>query len=84
MFSNFFLKNHTFYEIMWRNNVESDRPQMTIWCMHIASWITKGVNTHSEYLILTFPLQQWLQECTLVLRCMFIVCLVLFSQSYSN
>jgi len=37
--------------------------------MHIACWITKGTNTHSEYVILiAFPLQHWLQECALILR----------------
>ena len=55
-----FFFNCAVYEIMWRNNVKSDRPQMTIWCMHIACWISKGANTPAEYLILTFPLQQFL------------------------
>jgi len=25
---------------MWENMIERDRPQMTIWRMHIACWIT--------------------------------------------
>ena len=29
VFSNFFLVNLTVYEKMWKNAVESDRPQMT-------------------------------------------------------
>jgi len=36
MFSNvFFLppKNHAVCEIMWRNMVELDMPQITVWCM---------------------------------------------------
>jgi hypothetical protein len=33
----------------------------TIRRMGFACWITKGTNTHSEYEILVFPLQQWLQ-----------------------
>jgi hypothetical protein len=38
-------KNHAaVYEIMWKNIVEPDRSQMTIWCMCIASWITKAIN----------------------------------------
>jgi len=46
------------YEIMWKNVVEPDRPEMTIWCMRIACWIHKPTNTHSEYVILTaFSLQ---------------------------
>jgi hypothetical protein len=36
---------------------------MTTWCMHIACWIPKSPNTHSEYvIIISFPLQQWLHE----------------------
>jgi hypothetical protein len=30
MFSAFFKKNHAVCEIMWRNMVEPDRPQMTV------------------------------------------------------
>jgi len=37
---------------MWKNVVERDRPQMTVWRMRIACWITKATNTHSEYVIL--------------------------------
>jgi len=32
----FFLKINPFFEIMWKNIVERDRPQMTIWRMRIA------------------------------------------------
>jgi hypothetical protein len=47
--------------------VQSGRPQMTIWRMHIEYWISKAANTDSEYVILiAFPQQQWLQErCSL-------------------
>ena len=37
---------------MWRNTVELGRPQIIIWCMYIAYWLTKATNTHSEYVIL--------------------------------
>ena len=61
MFSDFFFDNRAVYEIMWENNVERGRPQMTIWRMRIICWIPKATDTHSENLILTdFPLQQWL------------------------
>jgi len=33
--------NHAVYEIMWKNTVEGNRPQMTIWRTHIALLITK-------------------------------------------
>jgi hypothetical protein len=31
--------NRAFYEIMWKNILELDRPQMTLWRMRIACWI---------------------------------------------
>jgi hypothetical protein len=40
------------YEIMWKNIVEPNRPQMTIWRMRIAYWIAKATDTYSEYVIL--------------------------------
>jgi len=36
------------YEIVWKNIVEPDRPQMKIWCMHITCWIPKTKNTHTQ------------------------------------
>jgi hypothetical protein len=47
MFSNFSRKSCLF-EIMWQNVVELHRPQMTMRRMHIACWITKAIDTHSE------------------------------------
>ena len=59
-------------------NVEKTRPQMTIWCMHFACWVTKAIDAHSEYVILiAFPLQPWLHECASVFCYMYIACLVL-------
>jgi hypothetical protein len=56
------------YEVMWKNIEEPGRPQMAIWRMRFACWIHKVTNTHSEYVILiTFPMQQWLHDCTSVL-----------------
>jgi hypothetical protein len=58
MINNSFSENRAIYEIMWKNMVEPDRPEMTVWCMHIAYWIHKPTNTHSEYVILSsFSLQ---------------------------
>jgi hypothetical protein len=54
---------------MWKNIVERDRPQMTIWRMRIACRIMKATNTHSEYVILiALPLEQLLHESAPVLR----------------
>jgi hypothetical protein len=48
----FFLKNRAVYAILWENRVESDRPQMKIWRTRFACWITKAIDTYSEYVIL--------------------------------
>jgi hypothetical protein len=62
---------------MWKNIVEPERPQMTVQHTHIACWIPKATNTHSEYVILiSFPLQQWLHKRPSMLRYTYIVCLM--------
>jgi hypothetical protein len=54
----FFLKNLLFYEMMWKNIVERDRPQMTRWRMRIACRIPKAANTHTGCItLIAFPLQ---------------------------
>ena len=46
-----------------------------IQCVHVACSIAKAIETHPEYVILTaFPQQQWLHECTLILR-LYVHCL---------
>jgi len=41
----------------------------TIWRMRFACWIPKATNAHSGCVILlTFLLQQWLQDCASLLR----------------
>jgi hypothetical protein len=39
---NFFPENFVFYEIMCRNTLEPEIPQITVWRMRLAYWITKG------------------------------------------
>jgi hypothetical protein len=76
----FFFRKSCRYKIIWKITVEPDRPQMTMWCMRIARWITKVTETHSEYKIcIAFPLQQWLHEGASLLRFTYTVCLVLYS-----
>jgi len=42
---------------------------MPVWSMHIACWIPKAKDTHSEYAILiALPLQKWLHERALMSR----------------
>ena len=72
-----FVFNRVFYEIMWKNTVQTDRPQVTIWRLRIACSIPKSTNTYSEYVILiVFPLQQSLQDRVSMLCYTYIVCLV--------
>jgi hypothetical protein len=62
---------------MWKNIVEPDRPQMTIWRVCIAVWIQKVTHTHLEYVaLLAFPLQQGLYERASVLHYPYVACLV--------
>ena len=59
----FFPENYTVNEIVWKNIAVPGRPQMAMWCVHIAGWIPKATNTYSQYTLLTdFPLQQRLQK----------------------
>jgi len=55
-----FFFNRSIYEIIWKNIVELGGSQMTVCYVHIACWITKTTNTHSEYVIL--PLH-WNSGC---------------------
>jgi len=74
----FFRKSCDVCEIMCKNIVERGRPQMTTLGMHIAYWIPKATNTHSEFVtLIAFPLQQWLHERASTLRYMYIACLFL-------
>jgi hypothetical protein len=38
--------NRAPYEIMWKNTAEPETPQMTIWRMRFARWMTKATVTH--------------------------------------
>ena len=51
-FNNIFVEYRAIHEIMWKNTVEPERPQITIWRMRIAYCVPKATNTHSEYIIL--------------------------------
>jgi len=48
----FFPKIVTFMGTWKKNTVGPDRPQITIWRLRTACWITKATDTHSEYVIL--------------------------------
>ena len=83
--SNIFVENRAVYDISWKNTVELDRPQMTIWRMRISWWIPRAKNTHSEYVILiVFPPQHQLHERTSLLCYAHIACLVCTVQLQSK
>jgi len=59
IYNNFFSENLNCYEKLWKNVVETDTQQMTIWPMRISSWIPQAIDTHSEYaIIIAHPQQQ--------------------------
>jgi hypothetical protein len=75
--NNFFFENRAVYEKMWKNKVDPDSPQMTIWRTRIACWIPKDTNTHTHthththtgcVILIVFPPQQWLHERASLLR----------------
>ena len=75
--SNFVSKNRAVYEIMWKNILDSYRPQITKWRTRFVFWIHKATNIHSEYgIILAFPLQQLLHERASLLRYSYTACLI--------
>jgi len=45
IFNNFFFENCDLYVIKWKNAVEPGRPQMTIWRMQFACYISKATKT---------------------------------------
>jgi len=75
LFNNILPEYRTAYEIMWENMVERGRPQITIWRMGIACWLSKAIDTHSEYLIrIAYSQQHWLRERASML-CLYVHCL---------
>ena len=94
VFSNFFFfENRAVYEIMWKNILKLDGPQMTIWRMRIACWITKPLtphthtHTHTHTLAICntycFPLQQYLQVRASILH-LYVNYLFLFHNCFAN
>jgi hypothetical protein len=54
VYSKLYFENRAVYEIMCKNIVKLDGPQMVR--VHISGWIPKATDIHSEYLILiAFP-----------------------------
>ena len=53
---------------------------MAMWLMHIAYWIPKATNAHSEFTysdsVIAFPLQKWFHENASALCYTYIACIV--------
>jgi hypothetical protein len=62
---------------MWKNTVEPDIPEMTIWCLNIACCVSMATDIRSEYVIpRALPRQQCLRERASMLRYTYIASLV--------
>ena len=68
---------------MWRNMVEPDRPQTTMWGLRFAYSIPTAADPQSEYVMLFSTLQQRFHESASVSR-VYLHCLSCFSPKYSN
>ena len=56
MFITFVFENNAVCVIMWKNIVEPDKSQISIWHVLIKSWIYVATNIHSKYEIhIDFP-----------------------------
>jgi hypothetical protein len=59
---------------MWKDVVDRDRPQMTIWRNALHAGYLR-LRTHTGYVILpAFPPQQWQHERASMLRYLYIAC----------
>jgi hypothetical protein len=80
MFHNIFLRKSC---LLWDNVKKYFRAghatdENIIRCMRFTCLIGKARDTHSEYVILiAFSRQQWLSECTSMLRTLYVHCLSL-------
>jgi hypothetical protein len=69
--SNFFSENRAVFEIMWEKygRTRQATDDNIIRRMRVVCWITRATSTHSDRVtFIAFPLQQWLAECTTMLR----------------
>jgi hypothetical protein len=73
----FFFGNRAVYEIVWKNIVERDRPQIENAVHAHCTLVPTIIATHSECVIfIAITLQQWLRERAAMLCCTYIACLV--------
>jgi len=81
MYNKFFFENLAIYEIMQKNMVDSDRPQMTIFLMRFACCIPEVTDTHSEYVtLIAFLRRKRKHERASMLRYTYISCIIYYFQ----
>lgn len=74
-----FFEGLALYEIIWKRILQPGMPQMTIWLVYIACWITKAKSPHSEYVLLNvFQLQQLLNQSISMLRYTYTACFLCY------
>ena len=67
---------------MWKNILQPDMPQLTIWRTRIACWIPKDSDTHSEYVMfIAIAPQQRLHERVSMLRYAYIAACLVYSST---
>ena len=72
-------ENRAVYEIMCKNIVEPDRPQMTVWRRRISRWIPKATHTHTHTQYVHahwFYIAKAVAQTHLTVRRTYIACLV--------
>jgi hypothetical protein len=65
----FLLNSCQIYEIMWKNIVQPDRPQMAIWRMRIACWLPTATNTYIYVFLATIVVRTRLNVTYTYLAC---------------
>jgi hypothetical protein len=61
--NNIFFENRALYEKMWKNTVEPDRPQMTIWDKGLQTGYLRLQKRDYDYVMrIAFPWHEWLNE----------------------
>ena len=69
--------NLTVHEIMWKNTVDTGRPQHTLHMLDTQGYRHTHTHTHSECVTrIIFLLQQLLHERASMLRFIYVACLV--------
>jgi len=48
VFSNLIFEYYIFYEKIWKNTAEPDKPHVTNWRMRFACWTPNATDTHTQ------------------------------------